>query len=83
MKKLSLLTLSAVTLGTLALVGCSAVEEKVSPDSLVAAFTATAPDMAVGAADPVWAKARPLSTALTGGANFGAKPGEKATRPSP
>lgn len=72
-------TLLAAAIGgaLLALAGCQAVEEKVAPDSLVASFTATAPDMAAGAADPVWAKARPLSAELTGGANFGAKPGEK------
>jgi len=33
--------------------------------------------LAAGAADSVWANARPLSAALTGGANFGAKPGDK------
>lgn len=68
---------AAMGTALLALAGCQAVEEKVSPDSLVATFTSSAPDLAAGAADPVWAKARPLSTALTGGANFGAKPGEK------
>ncbi|MFZ2306987.1 MAG: ethylbenzene dehydrogenase-related protein [Rhodoferax sp.] len=61
----------------LALAGCQSVEEKVSPDSLVATFSSTAPNMAAGASDPIWAKARPLSAELTGGANFGAKPGEK------
>lgn len=77
MKKTSLLSLSAITLAAIGLMGCQAVEEKVSPDSLVAAFASTAPDMNAGAADPVWAKARPLNGTLTGGANFGAKPGEK------
>ncbi len=61
----------------LALAGCQAVQDNLSPDALVARFTATAPDLAAGAADPVWAKASPLTAALTGGANFGAKPGEK------
>lgn len=68
---------AAMGTALLALAGCQAVEEKVAPDSLVATFTSSAPDLAAGAADPVWAKARSLSTALTGGANFGAKPGEK------
>ncbi|EKD96835.1 MAG: hypothetical protein ACD_23C01232G0001, partial [uncultured bacterium] len=77
MKKTSLFTVSAVTLATLALLGCQSVQDKASPDSLVATFTSTAPDLAAGAADPVWAKARPLSAALTGGVNFGAKPGAK------
>ncbi len=61
----------------LALAGCQSVEEKVAPDSLVATFTTVAPDLAAGAADPLWAKARPLSAELTGGVNFGAKPGSK------
>ena len=61
----------------LGLAGCQGVQEKASADSLVATFTSTAPDFAAGAADPLWAKARPLSAALTGGANFGARPGEK------
>ena len=77
MKKSFIFSASAVSLATLALVGCQAVQEKVSPDSLVATFTSSAPNLAAGAADPVWAKASPLSAALTGGANFGAKPGEK------
>ena len=77
MKNTSLLTLSAVTLATLALFGCQSVEEKVSPDSLVATFTGTAPDLSAGAADPVWTKTKSLSAPLTGGVNFGAKPGEK------
>lgn len=59
------------------LAGCQAVHDQASPDALVATFTSTAPNMAAGAADPVWANAKPLSAALTGGANFGAKPGEK------
>ena len=61
----------------LALAGCQSVQNKVPADTLVATFTGTAPDMAAGASDPVWAKASPISAALTGGANFGAKPGEK------
>jgi hypothetical protein len=77
MKKSFVFSASAVSLAALALVGCQAVQEKVSPDSLVATFTSSAPDLAAGAADPLWAKAKPLSAALTGGANFGAKPGDK------
>lgn len=69
---------SAVTgAAVLALVGCQGVQEKVAADTLVATYASVAPDMAAGAADPLWAKARPLSAALTGGANFGAKPGDK------
>jgi hypothetical protein len=53
------------------------VQDKAPADSLVAVYTTTAPNMAAGAADPVWAKAKPLSAEITGGANFGAKPGAK------
>lgn len=77
MKKTSLLTASAVTLASLALFGCQSVQNKAASDTLVATFTSTPPDLAAGAADPIWAKATPLSTELTGGANFGAKPGQK------
>jgi hypothetical protein len=51
--------------------------EKVAPNTLVAAATASAPDLNRADADPVWAKARPLTLDLSGGANFGAKPGER------
>lgn len=77
MKKTSLFTVGAVTLASMALLGCQSTTDKASPDSLVAVFTSTAPDMAAGAADPVWAKAKPLSAELTGGVNFGAAPGKK------
>lgn len=73
----SKLSLTAVGIAVLALMGCQAVDEKVAADSLVAVYTATAPELSAGASDPLWAKAQPLSAALTGGANFGAKPGEK------
>lgn len=61
----------------LALAACQGVQDQAAADSLVATFTSAAPDLAAGASDPVWAKAKPLSAELTGGANFGAKPGEK------
>lgn len=77
MKKNSLFTVSAVTLATLALFGCQSVNNKAASDSLVAVYTSAAPDLAAGAADPVWAKAKPLSAELTGGVNFGAAPGKK------
>ena len=74
--KMKLLT---AVMGTalLALAGCQAVKDKAAPDNLVAFFTSAAPDLAAGATDPMWAKARPLSAELTGGVNFGAKPGAK------
>ena len=77
MKKSFIFSVSAVTLATLAMLGCQSAPEKVSADSLVATFTSAAPNLAAGASDPVWTKTSPLSAALTGGANFGAKPGDK------
>lgn len=79
MKKTSLFSLSAVALASLALVGCQSVQEKMSPDTLVAAFSSTAPDMASGADDPLWANAKPLSAELSGGANFGGKGNSRVT----
>jgi hypothetical protein len=77
MKKTPLLTFSAITLATLTLFGCQAVNEKAAPNQLVATFTTAAPNMLAGAADPLWAMAKPISAELTGGVNFGAKPGGK------
>jgi Ethylbenzene dehydrogenase len=62
----------------LALFGCESARESVAPNTLVAAMTGAAPNMTAGVADPVWAKARALTVPLADGANFGAKPGEKA-----
>ena len=39
-------------------------------DTLTAARVAAAPKLAAGAADPAWAKAKPLNVTLAGGANF-------------
>jgi hypothetical protein len=39
-------------------------------DTLTAVKTATAPKLSAGATDPAWAKAKPLSVALSGGENF-------------
>lgn len=61
----------------LALAGCQTAMEPVAPNTLQATSATVAPDMARGANDPAWNKARPLTLELTGGANFGAKPGEK------
>ena len=74
--KLSALALAAAVAG---LVGCqSAQAPQSAKDTLVAIKAAAAPDMGKGAADPLWAKAQPLAVTLADGANFGAKPGEKA-----
>jgi len=74
------LTVPMIALGAaaLALVGCQTQREQGAPNTLVAVMTSAAPDMKAGAADPVWAKARPLNVTLADGANFGAKPGDKA-----
>jgi hypothetical protein len=72
--------LPAFVLGVvgLALVGCESGRQPIPPNTLVAAKASAAPDMKAGAGDPVWAKASPLAVALADGANFGAKPGDKA-----
>ena len=72
MKKSMLLPVSAITIATLALMGCQSPQDKTAKDTLVAVKVAAAPNMAAGAADPVWAQAKPISAELTGGANFGA-----------
>jgi hypothetical protein len=77
MRTMSRLSAIAAGAALLVLAGCQSGVEQVAPDTLVALKTATAPNPAAGAADPVWAKARPLSTVAADGANFGAKPGDK------
>jgi len=42
----------------------------IGADTLTAAKVAQAPKLAAGAADPAWAKAKPLSVPLAGGVNF-------------
>lgn len=69
----------ACALAITVLVGCAAREETVGPNVLLAAKVATAPDLAAGAADPVWTAARPLKVDLVGGANFDGKGGTTAT----
>ena len=71
---LSALSGAVVALG---LVACQTAREPVAPNTLVAVAVASAPDMKAGAADPLWAKGRALTVPLTGGANFGAAPGDK------
>jgi len=58
----------------LALVGCTVAQQPAtSPNTLVAAKVASAPSLAAGAGDLVWAQARPLQVQLSGGMNFGGK----------
>ena len=64
----------------LALVGCTVAQQPAtSPNTLVAANVASAPSLAAGAGDPVWAQARPLQVQLSGGMNFGGKGETTAT----
>ncbi len=72
-------TILATFLGTavLVLAGCQSAMAPLPPNTLGASMTGVAPNLAAGANDPVWAKARALTVELTGGANFGAKPGDK------
>ena len=73
------LSISAVALAALALAGCQSVQEKVAPNTLVAAKVTAAPNAAQLAADPAWAKAQPLAVALSDGVNFGGKGQTDAT----
>ena len=74
------LHLSAIVfaLSALGLVACQSPQDQTAPNTLVAVKAAAAPNVNAGAADPVWAAAKPLTMTLADGANFGAKPGEKA-----
>jgi hypothetical protein len=54
------IAIAALTLGTSAH----------GADTLTAAKVAHAPRLSAGAADPAWAKAKPLAVALSGGVNF-------------
>jgi hypothetical protein len=74
----SKLSTIALVLAAMGLVACQAPQDKVPVNTLVAAKVGTAPNLAAGATDPVWAAARPLTMTLADGANFGAKPGDKA-----
>jgi hypothetical protein len=67
---------SALAISVLALAACTAVQDPVAPNTLVAGKAVAAPDLNAGASDPVWAQARPLSVALTGGTNFANGKGE-------
>ena len=63
-----------------ALFGCTATQQTTTPpNTLVAARVANPPNPASGAGDAVWATARPLQVALSGGMNFGGKGETTAT----
>ena len=62
---------AAAVLATLALAGCQGIgEQAAAPNTLVAAKVAAAPDMKALAADPAWARAKPVALSLSDGANF-------------
>ena len=69
-KRVFVVTLAA---SLFSLIGCQTAREQLPPNALAASMVSSAPNMSVGAADPAWAKARPLTVALTDGANFGGK----------
>lgn len=62
--------LKARLLAPLALAAISLGMSASAADTLVAAKVARAPKLSSGAADPAWAKAKPLKVALAAGANF-------------
>lgn len=70
------LTAAALAAGLLALSACTSMQDPVAPNTLVAVKAGAAPNLAAGAADPVWAQARALSVPLTGGMNFAGGKGE-------
>jgi hypothetical protein len=65
------LTAAAIAVAALALTACKSIQEPVPPNTLVAAKVAAAPELAAGVSDPAWAAAKPLTVALSDGANFG------------
>ncbi len=79
MKKTTYLATSAVALATLALLGCSSVQDKIPADTLVAVKVGAAPNMDALASDGVWANAKPLNVKLSGGRNLGGKGETSAT----
>ncbi len=70
---------AGLTVGMFGLTACTSMQETPPPFTLVAAKTATAPDLNAGAADPAWAKAMPMKVGLNGGVNFGGKGETTAT----
>ncbi|MEP7282771.1 MAG: ethylbenzene dehydrogenase-related protein [Rubrivivax sp.] len=70
------LSVSVLAVSLLSLAGCTAVQDKGSPNTLVAIKTAKAPNLAAGANDPVWALAKSITVPLSGGVNFAGGKGE-------
>ena len=73
------LRLTATAFALAALVVGDASAQPTATNTLVAVKAATAPNLAAGAGDPAWAAAKPVSVALSGGANFGGKGSTTAT----
>jgi hypothetical protein len=75
----SKLSLVAVGVAAIVLAGCQTRQEQAAAaDTLVAVKATAAPDVTKLAADPVWRDAPALQVVAADGANFGAKPGDKA-----
>ncbi|MDP1902184.1 MAG: ethylbenzene dehydrogenase-related protein [Rubrivivax sp.] len=73
------LTALGLAAATLVLTGCETPQTPQTPappNTLVAAKVATAPNLNAGASDPAWARAQPLSVALSDGVNFAGGKGE-------
>jgi len=77
---MTLLRPLTLALAVLAATGCATQQDAaVAPNMLLAAKVSTAPSLNAGAADPVWASAKPLRIDLAGGENFGGKGSTTAT----
>ncbi len=66
----------AIAVSLLGLAACTSMQDPVAPNTLVAIKASTAPNLAAGAADPVWAQARSITVPLSGGVNFAGGKGE-------
>jgi len=74
------ITTTLISAALLAIAGCRTAQPGAPSDTLVAAKVATAPNMAAGADDTVWAGVRPLNLELSAGSNFAnGKGGSNAT----
>ena len=70
------LTALSILIAAGLLAGCANKQEATAPNVLVAAKVATPPVLDGDASDAVWASAKPITVALTGGMNFAGGKGE-------
>jgi hypothetical protein len=68
--------ITPLALAAAALAACQSTPEPAPPNTLVAVKVAAAPNIAALAADPVWARAQPLTVKLSDGVNFAGGKGE-------